>query len=225
MHALLLFTLLIIVAIWLLVSRMTVATIRKLGDPEPLLRAVPIDTSMQTASDWPAAHAYEPDSQFRFDGLVGVDALVDVYVWHNPETHTYLVSYAVMDKAWWEFVTLFRGQGDEVSAGLTTSSADEALTMPTPPGHFIQAFERLDRDGLLARHQEGIALLQDRMGLRPVNPAKGTREMIIESIERQIAYVKRIPYWYLKGPYWYFIRRRRLVNKPIAALLSDTLPG
>ncbi len=223
MYVLIVFILLASVVIWLLISRMTVATIRKLSDPEPLLRAVPGDTAMRDVSDWPAANAYEPDSRFEFDGLVGVDALVDVLVWHNPEAHTYLVSYAVMDKTWWEFVTLFRGQGGNVLAGLTTSSVDDSLTLPSPPGHFIQAFGRLDRDGLLARHREGVALLQDRMGLRPVNPTQGTREMIIDSIECQIAHVQRIPYWYLKGPYWYFIRRRRRVNRPIAALLSDTL--
>lgn len=42
-------------------------------------------------------------------------------------------------------------------------------------------------------------------------------KQISESILEQVAYIKELPLWYLRGAYWYFISRSLNVNKKVFA--------
>jgi hypothetical protein len=72
-----------------------------------------------------------------------------------------------------------------------------------------------DLDELWRSHQEGTHFVLRWAGveLRPLE--KDLLTEIAESVQDQMAHIRSLPLWYLRGGWWYFVRRRRLHNVPI----------
>lgn len=106
-----------------------------------------------------------------------------------------------------EFVTLF---GDDVS--LTTTASISAFVFPRPPGAFIQSMKTNDVEALWKYHLEGENFLLNEHGVKkvPITNDNDIEYRMNEWIQRQGKYICKTPFFWLKAPYWFYIRRYRM---------------
>ena len=113
-----------------------------------------------------------------------------------------------------EFVTSF-----SETDSLTTTRGTHAFAHPRPPGSHIQGFMNLSLEQLWARHLEGELFLLDqhKIHVAPLSAELADDAARIErALRQQGAYVKAVPLFWLKAPYWFYVKRHRMVNKTIA---------
>ena len=79
----------------------------------------------------------------------------------------------------------------------------------------MQSFSGISLDEQLARHIEMQEYLSSAGGARLSQLVKPFEEIFIESIDKQVEFVRSIPLWPLRGAYWFFIRRRLWHNKSV----------
>lgn len=208
---------LVVLGLCALINVLVIVSINKLEDAENLLVVVEggaarleVSPDYATRHAWAAANEFEPDMLAEFHGAVGAGPIT-MAVWKNSYKKTFLSSYMVADKVLCEFVTIF-----EKNRGLTTSNAKDSLLFPPAPGHYIQAFDGMNIDGLYQKHEEALVHLVGKKHLQIVDRWESTDKLIVESIERQVNHVKSIPMWQFRGVYWFLVRRSTMNNKTIA---------
>ncbi len=198
----------------LFVTVMVVLSVRKMRHPQGLLEEVRDPERLddpQGITAWARAQGFELDSQFDFSGIIGAgDIKMAVEGWFLPSKKLFLMHYHVLDKFYYEFVT-----GLEGDYSLTSSKSVDSLNLPFPPKMFVQVFEDDSLDELLEKHEKTLAFFKERFGVAPIVPTLPLQEMILHSIETQMAYVQSLPFWYLRGLWWHLIRRRQLRNKSV----------
>ena len=161
---------------------------------------------------WATAHGFEPDIMADVNATADGSTMV-VALWKNPGTHTWFASYDTDGKVHSELVTTLSQE-----SGLTTSNSIDSSLFPQRPGHYVQVFGDADFDTLLRRHEEGLLHLRNAKHLEVQDHRKSTTELVTDSVNRTMAHIQSIPFWKHKGAYWYFFRRPRMNNKPIAEL-------
>jgi hypothetical protein len=116
-----------------------------------------------------------------------------------------------------EFVTLF---GDDVS--LTTTVSVSAFLFPRPPGAFIQSMKTSDIESLWKYHLEGEIFLLNEHGVKklPVTNDNDIEYLMNEWIQRQGKYICKTPFFWLKAPYWCYVRRYRMEGVSVKMQLS-----
>ena len=113
-----------------------------------------------------------------------------------------------------EFCTQFSGH-----ESLTTTRSASAFALPRPPGSHIQGFMNLSLELLWARHLEGELYLLDQRKIA-VTPLPAELQDAVFLIERELReqgkFIKAVPLYLLKAPWWFYVRRHRMVNKTLA---------
>lgn len=108
-----------------------------------------------------------------------------------------------------EFFTSFSDD-----ATLTTTTTRAAFLFPLPFGTFTQCFPHATPETLWKAHQTEDHLISV-VGI----PVKESRIPILETFKlitiRKLSYVTSLRLWYVRGVYWYLIRRFLLHNRPI----------
>ncbi|USO00243.1 MAG: hypothetical protein H6810_06175 [Phycisphaeraceae bacterium] len=97
----------------------------------------------------------------------------------------------------------------------THSDSSEKI-LPKPPDTFGQAFEGLSVAELHERHAEGVRHLESQVPTTREPLPIGLAAMLRQGVMFDAKYVMRRPLWILRLPYWTLIRKRQLVNRPIA---------
>lgn len=125
----------------------------------------------------------------------------------------------------YEFITVF---SDDASLRTTTSSA--AFLFPAPFGAFAQSFPSHSADALWRDHLRGEEHMLSALSI----PVRECRLSFLEAFKRSnvriVSHVTSIPFWVVRGVYWYSIKRFLLHNKPIwqqniEATYSAVQPG
>lgn len=102
-----------------------------------------------------------------------------------------------------EFVTWF---SDDTA--LTTTTA-LAFLFPRPPGSFLQSMITSDIEALWKYHLEGENFLLNEHGIKPLQVTTTSLEYrITQEIQTQGKYISKIPFFWLRAPYWYIHRYR-----------------
>ena len=204
-------------SIALLINILMYRSIRKIAQPDKLLDVIEngrtvlaegLDYAERTR--WAESHGFVPDMIVDFRGALG-GRLMTFAVWRNHALNTRLSTRQIRKKIICHLITDM-----ESGAVLSTCNSREALILPTAPGCFLQAFASVGLDELFRRHQEGLAYLRQSRGIVPIPRMESTDALIRESIRYQIAYVRTLPLWPLRGAWWQFIRQYWLNNKTIA---------
>jgi len=148
---------------------------------------------------WLDEHYYEPLGVFR-------QGIIYMAVWQRGHERTYLAIYLAANRRRLADVeTMFDDDG-----GLQTGSTSETHVVPPRPNHWKQSFSVKQLTELHQHHEEGLAFLQDTIGARPGQQEIPVEEEIIEGSRATCHFVRSIPLWPLRMPYWYFVRRHRL---------------
>jgi hypothetical protein len=205
-----------LIAFCAFINIMLVLSIKKLERADELLDVIDGGAAMLSGPDyaaraqWAAANDFEPDMVADFHGAVGAGP-IRIGVWKNAYKKTFLSTYSTPEKIICEFVTIL-----EKDSGLTTSNTKDSVLFPSAPGVFIQAFDGMELDELSKKHEAALVHLHQGRGLTIVERWESTDVLVLDSIRRQVAYVKSILLWQFRGAYWFLIRRSRINNKTIA---------
>ena len=161
-------------------------------------------------ADWALAKGFA-----QFEGMYTfvVGAAAFVAAWRHMEHPTYFVLLSTGPKKFFVFLTEFSEHSD-----LVTGSAKHFQLFPKPPGHYVQTFSKLSLDDLFARHL-AAARYVTTAGAVQVKPTPWAFEDAFTKGEAlQAAYLQSLPFWFLRAPYWYYVRKTRFHNKAIERL-------
>jgi len=149
---------------------------------------------------------------FRYLGSYAMNLpnLVFIAAWQLAESPNFFCMYGVRNKYAYDFVTYLAPDRT-----LTTGNTRDGLMLPRRPGRYGQAFENTDFDTMLRRHQESLAYMQNAGRIAPRPVTKNFEEAFTGALVDQLAYVRSIPLWPLRGLKWYYVDRSRFINKSI----------
>jgi hypothetical protein len=151
--------------------------------------------------------------------------------WQRADRPTFMCHYVIkvqnkVNRAT-DIITEF---ANDVS--LTTVDTRDGQFLPKPPKAYIQSFSRVDLDRQWNRHIEAENYLIDVGGAQLVNLDVELEKDIVEAGRKQNEFVRSIPLWYLRGCYWYFVRKHLWHNKSVEAQhkkgmirLPNEMPG
>jgi len=157
---------------------------------------------------------------FEFCGGFRLDTGTPIFVaaWQKPGQSEYLLEYQAPHLTHYDRVTIFAEDH-----ALTTASTKDAQFLPQPIGSFVQSFPGLELDELMERHEGGRKYLRGEYGLMPVFIDAKIDELVNQAILRQMQYVRSIPFWAFRGPWWYFVNRETLKGQPVEVLYPPSL--
>jgi len=202
-------------AMWLFISfagalpifKLANVEIEKLDPPEARPWLQKVITSGMVDSQWLGEMNFKPLGVYRLPKQMGNPHFV---VWQVPGERSYICAYVVMqNRVEIDLKTVF----DE--GGLTTGTTKDGLTLPGRPRQWMQAFPIRNVAALWKEHIDAVVFLRDNIGQRPSKQAISFEEEFISSVRGHTAYLRTIPFWFLRIPYWYFVRRPRLFNRTI----------
>lgn len=136
-----------------------------------------------------------------------------IAAWQHRDRPTYLCMYGVQNSYVYEFVTVFAN--DRI---LTTANTPDAQLLPRPPGYYLQSFNKVPLDELLTRHATAELCLIQHGRLQEEPLTENFESYVTRAMARQMAYVRSIPLWQLRGGYWFLFRKDRFHGKSIEAL-------
>jgi hypothetical protein len=117
-----------------------------------------------------------------------------------------------------KYVSEFCTQFSE-NESLTTTRGTHAFVHPRPAGMHIQGFANLSLELLWARHLEAELFLLDvrRISVTRLSAESQDPVVLIErALRQQGEFLKTVPLYLLKAPYWFYVKRHRMVNKTLA---------
>jgi hypothetical protein len=110
-----------------------------------------------------------------------------------------------------EFVTQFN---EEV--GLTTSGHASAFMYPRPYGAFLQSKKTKNIDRLWQYHKEGEEFLVEECSIEVTQSLTvKIEDRISQWMVKQGTYISRIPFFWIRAPYWFYIKRFIMLNVSI----------
>lgn len=119
-----------------------------------------------------------------------------------------------------EFVTLF---GDDIT--LTTTTTASAFLFPRPPGSFLQSMITTDVESLWKYHLDGENFLLNEYGIEPSQVTTTNIEHLInQELQTQGKYISKTPFFWLRAPYWFYIKRFRMRGVSVKKQFSRQIP-
>lgn len=129
------------------------------------------------------------------EGIKGVDRT------HNPKVV--------------EFTTLF---SNDIS--LTTTVSSSAFLFPRPPGSFLQSKKTDSVEDLWRYHLEGENFLLNEYEIESSTITTDMEYRLNEEIKTQGRYIRQIPFFLLKAPYWLYIHRFKMLGVSVREQFS-----
>lgn len=202
-----------LLSFWSIINYNYYKSVGLLSEPQRLLEEVEtIDekfflTEQKEFSEWCNDNGFEHNKNFLFHGVINGPAL-RCSAWWSKATKTWALIYISDKKTNIDFYTNF-----DKKISLTTASSKDSLSLPKNPRAFIQAFRKLSNDQRFLLHNDAVNEIKQKHHVNLMNERQDLFLEITESILEQMAYIKKIPFWYLRGTYWFFVRRNLKVNK------------
>jgi hypothetical protein len=207
-------TLLFVAAIWAIISAAGALPIimlakmdLKLVDDDKarrLLRLVLTHKNM--TPNWIGTHGFSPLGVFEITGTIGSPYVV---AWQRAREKTYLCIYVIQQQTKGiDFVTVFE------HGGLTTANTKDTHAAPPRPDRWVQSFQ-CDIARQWEHHAAALDFLKQAIGATPSRQETDFRDAFVGNVRAHAKYVRSLPLWFLRMPYWYFVRRNLRHNKPV----------
>lgn len=193
----------------------TTINVLRMGHPELMLESLPGGEALiashpmyASANAWAQAHGFQWAGAYRF-------AQVVVLGWEHPTLERAFCIYSAAGKAVCEFNT-----GFEDDTRLSTSNMRDTFFLPSRPGVFKQAFLNRNHEAIWKIHSETEACFYETYGRRVATKSGTFSQSLINSCARQMKYVRSLPLWPLRSPWWYCVNRFTKPNRPVRELYS-----
>jgi hypothetical protein len=147
------------------------------------------------------------ENRFKFYGTFQVDAQY-FSVWEQssfPQRYFCLWQNNNPD-----FTTLF---SENVS--LSSAGHDYGFMFPRPRNSFLQSKKTKDLDQLWRYHLDGEQFLMEEFGIQAHEITSKVEDVINQMQIDQGKYISKIPFFWLRAPYWYHIKRFKMLNVSI----------
>jgi hypothetical protein len=210
----------IVATLWVLPIVCGIITMRSLVKAE--LELLPPDEARDCVAStlacgivdpqWLSSCQFEPLGAYRVTHAVLQPRLV---AWRRADERTYLCVHIVGERRAMEFVSIL---GDQ---SLTTGNSKDEQMTPGPPRHWKQTFSVSHASQLWIHHDSALQWLIQRTGMKPDDRGTSLEEDFRKSISEESAYIRSLPLWPLRIPYWYLVVRHRRHNKSIQKLAGD----
>jgi hypothetical protein len=204
---------------YLAVAGVLYALMLKQSRPETVLKSADPNDSPGFAAaaakrnTWLSEHGFEWDGGYSFMGIL-------IAAWTHESEPTYFCLYLKGgSQSFTDFVTVLNGG----RGALTTGSTRDGLLMPKGPGDYHQAFPGKTLDESWQLHRQALDYLCGRPGTSIAGGPGGFSEALIEGVAGQARFVRSLPLWPLRWPYWFFIRRFRMNNKTVREQIESGL--
>lgn len=133
-----------------------------------------------------------------------------ILVWKDVENATYF-QVTLSPYGWFHsFTTVF---GEDYS--LITANDRESLVFPAPPKRFVQSFGIESLDDLHEKHKETMAALVRVKHLELPEHLPDFEETYLSIVRQQHEHVRSVPFYPIRGIWWYHISRRAKFNQPL----------
>lgn len=191
-------------------SRTTVALLD--ADDQPRVYR---KTAALARPEWLDAEGFSPAGAYRVSNPM---MSVELAAWQHPVEPIYICVYLLPNgQKSMDIVTLY---SDDMA--LTTGTNRDGHTLPTSPGTFMQTFSNDSIESLWRKHLEAEQALIRYLRSKPSPTSMSFAEAIQDGMASQAGYVRSLPAWPLRMPYWFFVRRFRLHNKTVEEQLHTT---
>lgn len=205
----------------------TFVSIRGLSNPV-LVSQSSEEQKQDASSQW----AEENDFTFvgNFAMKVGI-ADTSMGIWRRSDRPTFFCRYLVQagskEQTSFDFVTMFE---DDII--LTTNDKSNSQMLPQPPGYYSQSFSPVSLEEQWNQHLQMENYLMDIGSAILVQNDKPFEDCFIDTIRKQVEFVRSISLWPLRGIYWFYVRRKLWHNLSIQAqhdkgliVLPSEIPG
>ncbi|MEN9572202.1 MAG: hypothetical protein RL514_57 [Verrucomicrobiota bacterium] len=176
-----------------------------LPDGEAVLAAQP---SYTAADAWARANGFQWAGAFRFSNIL-------VLGWQHPLQERFFCIYSTGVVTVCEFIS-----GFEDDTRLTTSNMRDSFFLPSRPGVFKQAFLNRSYEAIWKIHCETEVYLHEAGGRRVARRTLSFAQSLINSMVRQMKYVRSLPLWPLRSVWWYCVNRYTKPNRPAREVYS-----
>lgn len=167
-----------------------------------------VELAPPTEETWARSHA------FRFIGSFEVRMSIirsKVFSWRHETSPTFFCVYLVGDdNRDFDFVTEF-----ENDVSLTTGSGAGGQMFSRPPTSYLETLPGRSLFDLWAAHEDSIAFLEQLGGAVVRREAPPFVESFVKACRQQMEFVSQIPFYPLRGLYWFLIRKWRFKNVSI----------
>lgn len=191
------------------------SSVKMLCQPERLFETVPnindrkFNKAFYKLNELAQSLSFSHEAFFLFHGVIAGPPLLCAS-WISTQEKTRMLVYIGGGMRNIDFVTKYSD-----IRSLTTASTKDALLLPYPPSYYVQAFTGIGLHAQYHRHQEVRKLMEAKLKIVPIMPHQDVVSEASVALKRQAKYIMRFPYWYLRGIYWYLIRRYNRVNRKI----------
>jgi hypothetical protein len=176
-------------------------------EAQTLIRSVL--SSGKVTGAWAIAEGFEPVGVVRVKDRLLNAAVVG---WRRAQDGTYLCAYVIFgSRIELDIVSSF---GED--SHLTTGSMRDGQLLPTSPDNWLQSFSVSDVTELWGHHQAALEYLKGTANLQAVSDNATFADFFQAGLQHQAQYIRSLPFWVMRIPYWYFVRRLTRHNKPLA---------
>lgn len=186
-------------------------SVKMLCQPEHLFETVPsindekFNKAFHKLNKLGESLSFAHEAFFLFHGVILGPPLLCAS-WINTQEKTRMLAYIGGGIRNIDFVTKY---SSDVHS-LTTASTRDAMLLPYPPSYYVQAFTGIGVHAQYYRHLETRKLIEKKLNVIPILPNQDVVSEASIALKRQANYVMHLPYWYLRGIYWYLIRRNNI---------------
>lgn len=131
-------------------------------------------------------------------------------VWQKRGTAHFLIVYAFTGKTSYDMVTNLQ---DDKS--LTSTINGDVGMFPLVPGEYKESIEPCTLSELFDAHQKSLSILLSQRGINRSDNVPDFEASLLSAMRKQMEYVKSMPFWPLRGIYWFFVVRKRMKHKNI----------
>ncbi|NOY76107.1 MAG: CbrC family protein [Kiritimatiellaeota bacterium] len=169
--------------------------------------------TIQSHYAWTEANGFEWLNSYQSIGTAVVAA------WKKKDEPTFLCVYCLSNgKISREFNTEFQDGG-----GLDTSDSPDAGLFPRREGDYSQSFPNTTIEEQWNWHSHAIEYLTKNLRLKFASDKRGFEEVFAEGLKAPVDYATSLPLWPLRIPYWFLVRRKRMLGKTVSELLHAGL--
>jgi hypothetical protein len=169
--------------------------------------------TIQEHYSWTENNGFEWINSYQSIGTAVVGA------WKKKGEPTFFYVYCLSNgKISREFATDFKEDG-----GLTTCDSPDAGLFPQRKGNYAQTFPNCSIEEQWNWHLHAFEYLTKNLRLEPASDDKNFEESFSKGTLDPVEYVSSLPFWPLRIPYWFFVRRKRVLGKTVSELLHAGL--
>lgn len=195
-----------------LIAFVAFKSVMQLSNPSLALQPADPDTFKTEFQEAMLHDKWATDEGFEWVGtyLLTAPAQVFIAAWRHVEYPAFFCVYVHAQGKHTDIVTIY-----ENDLGITTGSSKDGLLFPSAPGSYMQCLPNISVHQQWQNHLEAEAFLLEKLKLDPRPIGKPFDVIVMESIRRQMAHVRRIPLWPLRTVWWFFVRRNKLAGMTI----------